>query len=260
MTRAALFLMMFLLAAAARSDERQQRGEQVFNRSCTNSLCHAQGGGLGGGAPRLADRGFDETYIATSIRAGKAGTAMPSFEAVLSREDLIAVIAYVDGLNGVVPSANPLAAAFELPPLPPPLQLSAQAALGRALFADATRGVSSCSTCHRFRNQGIAVSEPIKAVPANVAALRTLQTPHVATIVVQGESMPALMVSRASSGTVFYDLTVAPPVLRSPGSTDVTVKEGSAWRHAKFTAAYSDRELEALLDYLRTAAGSTHAE
>lgn len=250
--RAALIVMMFLLAAAAHGDDRARRGEQVFNRSCTSSLCHAVGGGLGGGAPRLTDRGFDEAYIATSIRAGKAGTAMPPFDAVLPREDLIAVIAYVDGLNGVVPSANPLAAAFELPPLPPPLQLSAQAARGRALFADATRGVGSCSTCHRFGNQGIAVSEPIKTVPAEVSALRTLQTPHVVTIAVKGESMPALMVSRASSGTVFYDLTVAPPVLRSLGPADSQVKEGSAWRHSKFTSAYSDGELEAILDYLRT--------
>jgi len=98
---------------------------------------------------------------------------------------------------------------------------------------------------------GIAVATPIVNVPADAAALKVLATPQVSTAVVGGESMPALVVSQKSSAVIFYDLTAPPPVLRTELAAAVQIREGSAWRHASVTRAYSDSELAAILTYLR---------
>ena len=126
---------------------------------------------------------------------GLPGTAMPAFGATLSRADLMAVVAYVANLNGIAnPSINlgpgPGAAG---PPEPP---LSPEAERGRALFFDAVRGFGRCSTCHEVNGMGIPVTTPIAAIPANAAALRALATPDVRTATIDGEAMPALIVSQ----------------------------------------------------------------
>ena len=61
---------------------------------------------------------------------------------------------------------------------------------------------------------------PIAKVPDSAAALNALATPNVKTGTTAGESMPVLVLSDGKQGTVFYDLTSAPPVQRNcePGS------------------------------------------
>src|SRR5580692_8685365 len=76
------------------------QGEKVFNQTCATGYCHALKGGSGGGAPRLAARGFDETYISNTTTRGLPGTPMPAFGTTLARNDLVAVVAYVATLNG----------------------------------------------------------------------------------------------------------------------------------------------------------------
>ncbi len=95
------------------------------------------------------------------------------------------------------------------------------------------------------------MTTPIGKIPADPAVLRALQTPDVRTATVGGEAMPALIVSQAKTRALFYDLTSAPPVLRTvdPGALKTT--EGSAWRHASVIGAYNDAELASLLVYLR---------
>ncbi len=80
-----------------------KQGEQVFAKSCATGYCHGVKGGSSG-APRLAGRGFNQTYINNVVTRGIPGTGMASFTAVLSRADLMAVVAYVATLNGI---ANP---------------------------------------------------------------------------------------------------------------------------------------------------------
>ena len=63
--------------------------------------------------------------------------------------------------------------------------------------------------------------------------------------------MPALVVAKKSASVVFYDLTVAPPVLRTETPATVQTKDGSTWRHASFLGTYTDSELSAILSYLR---------
>jgi mono/diheme cytochrome c family protein len=175
---------------------------------------------------------------------------MPAFGATLSRADLAAVIAYVAGLNGIAnPSINlgpgPGAAGPAEPALP------AEAERGRALFFDAVRGFGRCSTCHEVNGVGIPVTTPIAKIPSDAAALRALLTPEVRTATVDGETMPALIVSQGKTHALFYDLTSAPPVLRTVDPDALKIAEGSAWRHSSVIGAYNDAELTSILAYLR---------
>jgi len=66
--------------------------------------------------------------------------------------------------------------------------------------------------------------------------------------------MPALVVSKKAAAVVFYDLTSAPPVLRTEAPAAVQTREGSTWRHASVIGTYSDAELAGILGYLRVVA------
>ena len=222
-----------------------KRGEEVFTQSCTG-YCHAPKGGGGGGAPRLAARSFDQAYINNVVTRGIPGTQMRGFAMTLSRADLVAVVAYVASLNGITNPAvaQPPAGATDRP-LPP------EAAPGRDLFYDATRGFGRCSTCHEIRALGIPVAAPIAKVPENAQAMRTLATPLVSTATMNGETMPALVLSKGSRSVLFYDLTTPPPVLVTAEPSAVNIADGSSWRHASVIGSYKDDELESILRFLR---------
>ena len=220
----------------------QTQGEKIFNQTCATGYCHGSKGTTGG-APRLAARGFDQAYINTTIARGIPGTAMPAFAATLSRGDLTAVATYVAGLNGISGSTAAT----------PAKALAPDAARGRELFFEAARSFARCATCHEVKGVGIPVATPIAVVPANVASLRALATPHVRTAVVDGETMPALVVSEGKRGTILFDLTSSPPVQRSLEPGTVTLTDASNWKHASAITSYSDAELSAILAYLRAA-------
>jgi mono/diheme cytochrome c family protein len=243
MKRALLLLMIPALGWS------QTSGEKVFAQSCATGYCHGATG-TPAGAPRLAGRGFDQTYITNTIMRGLPGTAMPAFGTTLSRADLGAVVAYVASLNGI---SNPTINLGPGPGAAGPAEpaLSAEAERGRALFFDALRGFGRCSTCHEVNGIGIPVTTPIAKIPADAAALRALATPDVRTATASGEAMPALIVSQGKTRAVFYDLTSAPPVLRTVNPDALKVTEGSAWRHASVIGTYNDAELGAVIAFLR---------
>ena len=228
-----------------------KRGEEVFSQSCTG-YCHAMKGAGGGGAPRLAARGFDQPYINNIVTRGVPGTVMQGFAMTLSRADLTAVVAYVATLNGVTnpsitaPAGLGAAAA-------PDRAVPAEAARGRDLFYDATRSFGRCSTCHEVNGLGIPVAGPIVKVPANVQELRGLTTPLVSTALMNGESMPALVISKGTRSVIFYDLTTPPPVLVTAEPSAVKISDGSPWSHASVMASYKDAELDLILFFLRAA-------
>jgi mono/diheme cytochrome c family protein len=224
----------------------QTRGLDIYNQTCATGYCHGVKG-TPAGAPRLAARGFDDAYVSQTVRAGIPGTGMPGFGATLERADLLAVVAYVDSLNGVTPPPNPFAARPETRRLPPDAQR------GRQLFADQVRGFERCSMCHQADGIGIAVTLPFTAVPENVAALRQVATPQIETAMVDGDSFPALVLNKNGSQTKLYDLKTMPPVLRTFPKGTVTFKSGSGWQHERMLASYNDPELEAILVFLRGA-------
>jgi mono/diheme cytochrome c family protein len=228
----------------------QTSGGKVFAQSCATGYCHGANGAPAG-APRLAGRGFDQSYITNTIMRGLPGTAMPAFGATLSRADLGAVIGYVANLNGIANLSINLGPAGPGASGPAELTLSPEAERGRALFFDAVRGFARCSTCHEVNGIGIPVTTPIAKIPADAAALRALATPDVRTATVDGESMPALIVSQGKARALFYDLTSVPPVLRTVNPDTLKVTEANSWRHAPVIGAYNDAELGSILVFLR---------
>lgn len=220
------------------------KGLDIFNKSCATGYCHGVAGAEGG-APRLAARGFDDAYVTNVVRNGIHGTGMPAF-GDFERADFLAVVAYVDSLNGVVPALGPAAAA---PPARPKLAPDAQK--GRELFADQVRGLTRCSNCHQVDGLGIAVTLAIQKVPENVAALRALATPKVETATAEGDTFPALVLNRNGSQPKLYDLTIPPPVLRTFTKGTVTFKAGSDWKHENMLAPYNEQELTAILAFLK---------
>jgi mono/diheme cytochrome c family protein len=228
----------------------QSAGEKVFAQSCATGYCHGAKG-TPAGAPRLAGRGFDQAYITSTILRGLPGTAMPPFGSTLSRTDLMAVISYVAELNGLSnptinlgPGQGTASSESSLPP---------DAEHGRVLFFDAIRGFARCSTCHEVNGVGIPVATPIAKIPADPAALKALATPDVRTAAVEGEAMPALIVSQGKTRALFYDLTSVPPVLRTVNPSALKVIESSEWRHSAVIRSYDDAELTAILAYLHAA-------
>jgi len=221
------------------------RGLAVFNQSCATGYCHGLKG-VSGGAPRLANRGFDAAYITQVVRSGIAGTGMPAFGTTLERADLAAVVAYVGSLNGIAPAALPNLADRGMPRR----QLPPEAAKGRALFFDATRAFGRCSTCHQVDGTGIAVADPIAKVPENVAALRAIASPHMVTATAEGSTFPALVLSKGAVQVKLYDLTTPPPVYRIFASSEVKLGSASNWSHNAAMAAYNDADLESILAYL----------
>ena len=241
----------FMLAVCCSAQNRPdvlERGEQVFAKSCATGYCHGIKGGPSG-APRLAGRGFDQAYIINVVTRGVPQTSMPSFATSLSRTDLVAVVAYVATLNGIAdPNVGGGRATATVSSGP---TLTEEATRGAGLFTEAVRSFERCSTCHEVGGFGISVAAPIAKVPASSAALKALATPNVKTGTMDGESMPALVLSEGKQSSVFYDLTSTPPVQRNAESGSVKFTDGSNWRHSSVIGAYNDAELAAILTYLR---------
>ena len=241
MNRAFLLL---VLPLACFGQNATTRGLEIYNTTCGTGYCHGVAG-TAGGAPRLAARGFDDAYVMQVVRQGIPHTGMPSF-GTMERADLLAVVAYVDGLNGVTPPANAnLGAAPARPKLAPDAQK------GRGYFTDQVRGLVRCSVCHQADGLGFPVTLGFKAIPASVAELRQVKTPGVETATAEGDTFPALVLDKNGEQPKLYDLTIPPPVLRTFAKGAVTYKEGSNWHHSDMLKPYTDQELDSILIFLR---------
>jgi len=250
MIRGLLFLALAAFGTLSQAQDVVKQGEAVFSKSCATGYCHGAHG-TNGGAPRLAARGFDQAFIANTVQRGIPNTAMPAFGTTLSRADLNAVVAFVASLNGMTGVTNLTTNSGA--PGAVAAKLTGDAARGRDLFSDSVRSFGRCSTCHEIGGIGIPIATPIVKVPADVAALKALATPQVSTVMIGSESMPALVVSKKANAVMFYDLTSAPPVLRTESPASVQTRAGSAWRHFSVIGSYNEAELAAILSYLRTA-------
>jgi mono/diheme cytochrome c family protein len=239
MKRAGLMLM-FAIGAWAQGPD----GPALFSKTCGTGYCHATRG-VGGGAPRLAARGFTQEFIRGVVTNGVPGTAMAAYGTTMARGELAAVIGYVASLNGV--SAAGAA--------PRPKSFTGVAGRGRVLFSETTRGFARCSTCHQVNGVGIAVAAPMAQVPVSVAALKAVTSPQVMTARVAGELVPALMVARRAQEAEFYELpaTAGPPVLRTLPASEVAFTAGATWSHAAAMAGYTDADLTAILAFLKAA-------
>ncbi len=224
-------IVLALLLAQAAAD----RGADVYQKTCAVPYCHGPQGGPGR-APQLAGRGVSPNQIERVTRNGIPNGAMPGFQKTLSPTEITAVIEYVIRLSG------PPAAAKAVDNAPPP---------GREVFFDPAR-LDACGACHAVEGFGVAAGPDLtKASLAGIAALRTGSGSRVLLARPAGEAPFAAIVVEQGRQVRLYDVSVAPPVLRTfPPGAQVAVGGSASWDHAAFTRRYTDADLEAVLAYL----------
>ncbi len=71
-------------------------GQQMFATTC--GYCHQDGGRAPGRGPKLSKSERSDEFIIERIKKGKAG-AMPAFGSVFSDGQIIAILAYIRGLD-----------------------------------------------------------------------------------------------------------------------------------------------------------------
>jgi mono/diheme cytochrome c family protein len=71
-------------------------GQQMFATTC--GFCHQDGGRAEGRGPKLSKSERSDEFIIERIKKGKMG-AMPAFGSVFSDGQIIAILAYIRGLD-----------------------------------------------------------------------------------------------------------------------------------------------------------------
>ncbi len=71
-------------------------GAQMFATTC--GFCHEAGGRAAGRGPKLSKSERSDEFIIERIKKGKAGS-MPAFGSVFSDGQIIAILAYIRGLD-----------------------------------------------------------------------------------------------------------------------------------------------------------------
>jgi mono/diheme cytochrome c family protein len=71
-------------------------GQQMFATTC--GFCHQGGGRHAGRGPKLSNSERSDEYIIERIKKGKVG-AMPAYGSVFSDGQIIAILAYIRGLD-----------------------------------------------------------------------------------------------------------------------------------------------------------------
>ena len=242
------------LAQSAPDPATVARGEKIFAQSCSVGYCHGVAGAAGRG-PRLRGRTFSKDYLYNVTRDGIPNSAMPAWKSRQKDEDIRAVVDYIASLSSAVDAAPP---ANPMPPGIGPASLASfngppQAARGHALFFDSAR--ENCGACHSIGGRGIAIGPDLKSQPDLVARVHSAHSRHVLTARLRdGEEFPALLAEQNGRQIRLYDVTLAPPVLRTLLREDVvSLRENPSWKHGDFVKQYSQAELEDIGVYLRWA-------
>lgn len=244
-----------LLMAAQTSPVVQ--GEKLFAQSCAVGYCHGSGGAASRG-PRLRGRTFSRDYLVKVTSDGVPNTAMPAWKGRLTEAEIQSVTDYIMSLanaTGEASGSQPVQEPVVLPTAegPPDVQY------GRELFSDPARQ-NRCSTCHRIASAGVAVGPDLtKRTPQKLSStLRNAKPKTVSVIKTKdGETLTGVVAERNAQVIRIYDMTGAPPVLRSfnPGEV-LTITLARQWTHAGALQDYKGKELDAISKYLGWMAAS----
>ena len=83
-------------ASPAQASPNDIDGEHMFATTC--GFCHQDGGRAAGRGPKLSKSERSDEFIIERIKKGKVG-AMPEFGSVFSEGQIIAILAYIRGLD-----------------------------------------------------------------------------------------------------------------------------------------------------------------
>lgn len=218
-------------------------GARLFAPSCGNAYCHGSGG-VGGGAPRLRGKSFEAPYLFKTISNGVSGTAMLSFKAEFSEEQIWKLVAFVMSDVKSTPDARPEASATDKQSPRASLGVaesgastgSAQA--GRSLFFDSNHS-KSCHQCHSFQGEGTPIGPDLSKVGsrsarelfASIALPRDVKKDtRYSTLKLtlrSGDKVVGIKTEEDGESIRFYDTTDLPAVLRTIQKTDIVQLESA---------------------------------
>jgi putative heme-binding domain-containing protein len=207
-------------AHSAPSAAEVAQGGNLFLITCSSSFCHGEGA-VGARGPALKNRNLPPDFIRNTVLNGRSGTAMPAFKGSLSQPELEMIVGYVMSLspNNHAEDTGPMTPA---PVQAPPL--SAKAEAGKAIFFDLTKA-GGCALCHSYNGYGGPVGPDLngiaKRTPRDIyQAIVKPTVPNadytmVSVATADGMSVTGLLKGKTDASVQIYDLSSAPPVLRS---------------------------------------------
>ncbi len=233
------------------------QGEKLFAQSCAVGYCHGSGGAASRG-PRLRGRTFSRDYLVKVTTDGVPNTAMPAWKGRLTEAEIQSVTDYIMSLSNVTGEASGSQPRQE-PVLLRTAEGPADVLSGRELFFDSTRQ-RRCAICHRIAGVGVAVGPDLTKQPARKLAntLRNAKPKTVSVIKTKdGETLNGVIAERNAQAVRIFDMTGAPPVLRSFNPEDVlSITPALLWTHAGALKDYKGKELDAISKYLSWMAAS----
>ena len=245
-----------LLAQSAANPAGMSAGERIFAQNCSVGYCHGIAGAAGRG-PRLRGRTFEEGYLLRVTRDGIPRSAMPAWKGRLSDQEILAVVQYIVSLRDAAPGDPAPAPAAEIISTATAQAPTTQIQRGAALFFDSTRD-AYCGACHALDGRGIAVGPDLTKLANEtpreiVAAVEKRQPERVATAHIKdGDSFPALVVSRESGMVRLLDLTTFPPVLRTLEPAEIeSIAPRAEWTHETFLKGIGPGQMADLVSYIR---------
>jgi putative heme-binding domain-containing protein len=287
MLKTALSLTLLLLAAASywngsaqtrdRLSDPQSvaEGARLFGANCGNAYCHGAGG-MGGGAPRLRDKGIEPAYAFRSISNGIPRTSMPSFKSELSEEQIWKLVAFIISDSRTNPNSSSAVAAnspsgeastSSVKPTEAgrPATSVGDPQAGKALFFDSARS-RSCYACHLFNGEGTAIGPDLTAVAANKSArdlFLSIILPHdvkdspYATITVllrSGDRITGVKKEEDAESLKVFDTTELPAILRTVQKENIAKIEYSreSVMPTDYASSYTVKQLLDLVSFLKS--------
>ena len=237
-------------------------GAPLFAKNCAVGYCHGSEGAAGRG-PRLKDRHWNSSALFKVIHDGIPDTTMPGWSAVLSREEIWAVTAYVISLG--TGEFEPASGKVEIEEQTASGELSADAKRGRALFFDLTNE-KRCALCHRVGSQGAVIGPELTAAASkkSVAELRRDITDPGAAIAkgfeqtvvaaTNGKMIAGIQKDRNAERIQLYDTAALPPPLRTfyKDQIESVADRPTSSMPAGYGEMYSTDELDAIIAFLRS--------
>jgi putative heme-binding domain-containing protein len=258
-------------------------GAKLFATSCGNAYCHGSGG-VGGGAPRLRGKGLEAAYLFKTISSGISGTAMLSFKAELSEEQIWKLVAFVMSDVKSTPDAKPETSVADKPSPPltaPPASgetlasssMTGSAQAGKALFFDSSQS-RSCHHCHSLEGEGTSIGPDLSKVgsrsprelflsilfPGELPGKRPrgVKDQRYSTLKLTlrgGDKIVGIKKEEDAESIRIYDTTELPAVLRTIQKTEVVRVESvnESVMPKDYASIYTMKQLLDLVTFLKSA-------
>jgi len=277
-----------IVSAAPQADKLKEpqfiaEGAKLFARSCGNAYCHGSGG-VGGGAPRLRGKGLEAAYVFKTISNGLSGTAMLSFKAELSEEQIWKLVAFVmsdvkstSDAKPETPVADKPSPSTSAPPASAKTAASSSitgsAQAGRVLFFDSSQS-RSCHHCHSLQGEGTSIGpdlskvgsrsprelflsiilprEPLRELP------REVKDPRYATLRLtlrSGDKIVGIKKEEDAESIRIFDTAELPAVLRTIQKSEIVSVESvnESVMPKDYASIYTMKQLLDLVTFLKSA-------